>query len=285
MVFSDSKPAKAVALIESRSKKLSSSYGSGHMAWHVWGCGKPLILLHGGYGSWLHWIRNIPMLASRFTVFAATMPGFGCSDDIPPPHTAENLALIVSNGIDQVIPANEPFHMLGFSFGGIVGGFIAALLGERVLSHTFAGSGGMGLRQNSFGSLCNWRKAKTDKQRMAAHRRNLEILMFADPTKIDALAIYIQNWNTQRFRVRTRKYRRIEVLQKPLHQAKCRLMGLYGSCDVIAKDYLHERMAYLRAIQPDSEFRELTGAGHWACYEDPDYFNRTYLNMLSAAGF
>jgi len=29
------------------------------VVWRTWGTGTPLVLLHGGYGSWLHWVRNI----------------------------------------------------------------------------------------------------------------------------------------------------------------------------------------------------------------------------------
>ena len=108
----DGGPAAAVAQIESLSEKRLSPSGSGNMIWHVWGEGEPLVLLHGGSGSWLHWIRNIPVLASRFTVFAAMMPGFGNSDDLPVPQTIENLALIVSTGIDHVLPAEKRFHLL-----------------------------------------------------------------------------------------------------------------------------------------------------------------------------
>lgn len=276
-------PAATVARIESLSEKRLSPNGSGNMIWHVWGEeGRPLVLLHGGYGSWLHWIRNIPVLASRFTVFAATMPGFGNSDDLPLPHTAEHIASIVSTGIDHVLPAGEQFHMLGFSFGGIVGGLVAALQSDRLLSHTFSGSGGMGLTHNPFGPLQNWREAKSEEERMQAHRRNLEILMIADPQKIDALSIYIQDWNTQRFRVRTYKYRLLDILRESLHKVKGRLMGLYGSHDVIAKGHLHERAKYLSAIQPDLVFREIDGAGHWACYEAAEAFNKTYFEMIDA---
>lgn len=278
----DEGPAAAVGRIESSSQKRLTPSGAGNMIWHVWGQGKPLVLLHGGFGSWLHWIRNIPELASRFTVFAASLPGFGDSDDLPEPQTVENIATIVSAGIDRILPPGEPFHMLGFSFGGIVGGLVAALQGERLLSHTFSGSGGMGLARNPMEPLQNWRRAKTEAERLQAHRRNLEILMIADPQKIDDLAVYIQNWNTPQCRVRTYKYWHQDILHESLYKVEGRLMGLYGSRDAIVSGHMHERIHYLRSIQPDLVFREVEGAGHWACYEAPETFNKTYFEMLHA---
>ena len=57
-------------------------------------------------------------------------------------------------------------------------------------------------------------------------------------------------------------------------------MGIYGSHDAISRGHLHEREKYLRAIQPDLIFRVIDGAGHWACYEDAETFNRTYFEMI-----
>ena len=280
----DEAPAAAIARIESRATKYRSPNGPGCMLWHVWGNGPPLVLLHGGFGSWLHWIRLIPPLAGRFTVLAATMPGFGEADDLPAPPTPEHLAAIVSDGIDHVLPSGEPFHMIGFSFGGIVGGLVAALQRGRLLSHTFTGSGGMGLTRNPSPRLYNWREAKTKAARLAAHRRNLELLMISDPEKVDDLAVYIQNWNTRRGRVRTYPYRHLNLLREPLQQVKGRLMGLYGSCDVIVQGHMDERIAYLKAIQPDLIFREIEDAGHWACYERPGAFYDTYVKMRTLIG-
>ncbi len=273
-------PAETVARIEGLADICRTPIDGGHMIWHVWGEGTPLVLLHGGYGSWMHWIKNIPFLANRFQVFAADMPGFGASDDMAEPHTAHGLGTLVSAGINQVVPNDKPIHMAGFSFGGIIGGNVAALQGDRLLSHTFSGSSGMGLNRNKLETFASWRAAETDEDREAAHRKNLEILMIADPKKVDALALYAQAWNTARGRVRSHKMGAADNLSEALGQVKGRLMGLYGNCDAYAKGYLHERIAYLSGFQPNLIFNELEGAGHWACYETPDAFNQKYFEMI-----
>ncbi|MEX2452280.1 MAG: alpha/beta hydrolase [Rhodospirillales bacterium] len=280
----DESPEDAVRRIEALADIRRAPNGPGHMIWHVWGTGTPLVLLHGGYGSWLHWIRNIPYFAKRFTVFAASMPGFGDSSDLEDPQTIQHLASVVSAGIDHVIPKDTPFHMVGFSFGGIVGGNVAALQGERQLSHTFSGSSGMGLTRNRLEEFHSWRAAETEEARMAAHRKNLEILMIADPNKVDDLALYIQNWNTPKGRVRSHKMGQADSLSEALSKANCRLMGLYGSCDAYGKGHLHERVAYLSKFRDDLIFRQIEGAGHWACFEAADTFNEMYLTMLDEIG-
>ncbi|MDB5843914.1 MAG: hydrolase-like protein, partial [Polaromonas sp.] len=54
------------------------------MVWRCWGEGAPVVLLHGGSGSWTHWIRNIPTLvACSRQVWAPDLPGF--ADSASPP--------------------------------------------------------------------------------------------------------------------------------------------------------------------------------------------------------
>ena len=50
------------------------------VAWRRWGQGAPLLLFHGGGGSWQHWVRNVEPLGHHHTVWAVDLPGFGDSD-------------------------------------------------------------------------------------------------------------------------------------------------------------------------------------------------------------
>ena len=80
--------------VAAEAQRVETPCGDGHMIWHVWGEGPPLALLHGGYGSWTHWIRNVIPLSRAFTVAAPDLPGLGESATPPEPHTAEGLARI-----------------------------------------------------------------------------------------------------------------------------------------------------------------------------------------------
>ena len=44
--------------IEHHSKKSFIASKDSKVCWRSWGEGTPLILLHGGYGSWGHWIKQ-----------------------------------------------------------------------------------------------------------------------------------------------------------------------------------------------------------------------------------
>src|SRR5271168_5409571 len=45
--------------VAAEARRVVTPCGEGRMFWHVWGDGPPLALLHGGYGSWSHWTRNV----------------------------------------------------------------------------------------------------------------------------------------------------------------------------------------------------------------------------------
>jgi 2-hydroxy-6-oxonona-2,4-dienedioate hydrolase len=258
--------------IAAEAERLDTPCGEGTMVWRVWGSGPPLVLFHGGYGSWTHWIRNVLPLSRGFTVVAPDLPGLGASATPPEPHTAEGLARIIVDGLDLVLPRREPLHLAGFSFGGVLGGHVAAQLGDRVRAFTVVGSNGLGLVRQP-----------TDLQRvpadaaaetaLAIHRHNLGALMIADPAKIDELAVYLQSTNAPRARVRSRRFSRADTLARALPLISARLDGIWGGRDATAYPHLDERAQTLRSHQPQSRFEIISGAGHWVQYEAADRFN------------
>src|SRR6516225_4256552 len=118
-----SDPAALLARLTATAVRHHSPCGDGSMVWRVWGEGPALVLLHGGYGSWTHWLRNIPVLSEGRRVIAADMPGLGESASAPEPYTAESIAAIVAGGLGEVLDRvqgeGESFDLAGFSFGGL----------------------------------------------------------------------------------------------------------------------------------------------------------------------
>ena len=258
--------------VAAEAQRIETPCGAGTMVWRVWGSGPPLILLHGGYGSWAHWIRNVFVLARRFTVIAPDLPGLGESSTPPEPHTAEGLAAIIVEGLDIVLSKDAAPHIAGFSFGGVLGGHVAAQLGDRLRALTLVGSNGLGLvRQPT--ALQRVPAGVSAEEALAVHRRNLGALMIADPAKIDELAVYIQSQNAPRGRVRSRRFSRADTLARALPLVKARLDGIWGARDATAYPHLDERARVLRSFQPGARFEVIAGAGHWVQYEAAERFN------------
>ena len=253
------------------------------MVWRSWGSGTPLILLHGGYGAWTHWLRNIDALAARYRVIAADLPGLGESAMPPTPYTPESLAAIIDAGIDAVLPAGERFHLAGFSFGAMLGSFVAARRGAQLRSMTLVGSASMGLRRAPMRALQPMRRQMSAAETAELQRANLGILMFADPARIDDLAVALQCRSVALARVKSRGFAPIDLLRPVLPKVTAPLGGIWGEFDVTAYPHVDERRQLLQEIQPAAWFEVIPGAGHWVQYEAADAFNRVLLQRLDAA--
>ena len=270
-------PAACLARFASAADRRATPCGDGDMVWHIFGDGPPLVLLHGGHGAWTHWVRNIPELAKHFRLFVADMPGHGASDMPPEPISGPGIAAVISEGLQQLLPSGERYHAAGFSFGGIIGGCLAARDGARMSTLTICGSNGLGLRRGKLSGFQHWRGLTDANEIAAAHRRNLEIVMFGDPKHVDELAVHMQSVNTPMSRIKSRLIAVTNVLADVLPHVEARLNGIWGKRDGYAKMYMPEREALFRAAQPDCSFRVIDDAGHWVMYEQPDDFNKVLL--------
>ena len=250
------------------------------MMWRLFGDGPPLVLLHGGHGAWTHWIRNIPALARHFRLYVPDMPGHGESSMPPGRLSGPGIAAVISEGLQAMLPDGQTYHAAGFSFGGIIGGCLGAHDGARMESLTICGSNGLGLRRGTLSGFRQWRDLTDPDEIAAAHRKNLEVVMFGDPAHVDPLAVHIQSANVPASRVKTRRIADTNILAKVLPEVQARLHGIWGACDGYAKMYMPERADLFRAAQADCTFHVIDDAGHWVIYEQADAFNAVFLNNL-----
>lgn len=267
--------------VATRAQRVETRCGDGALVWRVWDGGgdKPaLVLFHGGYGSWAHWIRNVVPLSEHFTVIAPDLPGLGESATPPEPWTAAGLAAILVEGLDAVVPRDAELRLAGFSFGGVIGGSVAAQLGDRLTGFTVVGSNGLGVERSPT-ELKKVAPGADEEQEFAVHRFNLNSLMIADLAKIDPLALYLQKTNHARARMRSRRFSRSGALVEALPQIKAGLSGIWGERDATAYPHVDEREQILRRVQPDLPFAVIPGAGHWVQYEAADAFNRTLTDF------
>jgi len=269
-----------VGALEARGETRRTPCGAGHMVWHIWGEGEPLVLLHGGYGSWTHWARNIDELSRHYRVLAADLPGLGDSAAAPDPYTADSIAAIVAAGLASLVKPEERIDLAGFSFGGLIGGHVTERLGARMKHLVLVGSGGTGIPRPTPVELVKWHLREGAAAQREAHRENLQILMIADPANIDALAIDLQVRNAARARTKSRPLSRNPTLLKALPNIKARLSGIWGERDITARGIMEETRNLLQSFQPEARFTVIPDAGHWVAYEAADAFNAALLQHL-----
>lgn len=275
-------PEELVARIEAQAQRVETPSGAGSMVWHIWGEGEPLVLLHGSFGSWTHWLRNIDALSRQYRVIIGDIPGMGDSAEPPRPFTVESLAQVVSDGLDIVLPPPARFHFAGFSFGGIVGGHVAALQVHRLRTYTALGSNGLGLSMGNRDPLAKPSRTMSDAEILDIHRHNLAIQMIADTAKIDDLALHLQATNTRRARIRSGAIPLTDTLAQAMRRLPVPIQGIWGGRDGAAGPFLHERAALFHDIQPGARFHVVPGAGHWVGFESPETVNALLLDFLAS---
>jgi pimeloyl-ACP methyl ester carboxylesterase len=271
-------PAAFLDRLERSAWRTETPCGEGTMVWRTWGDGPVLVLFHGGAGSWRHWAHNIDVLSREYRLLVPDLPGLGESAFPPVGDDAMRVAAIVARGIDIVLGEDTRYDVAGFSFGGTMASCIGAIHGARVRSVTIIGSSGVG----PSGSAVELMKVRhlSGEERVAAHRTNLNRLMIADPAKIDALALAIQEWNTRHSRLKTPMLSRSGALQRAIAQVHVPVNGIWGELDAPANPRAPQRVAALRALRPDADVRMIPGAGHWVAYEAPQQFHAILLEML-----
>ena len=240
--------------------------------------GPALVLLHGGYGSWTHWLRNVETLAARYSVLACDLPGLGESADAPKPYSAESLAAIVAEGIARIAPG-ESVAMCGFSFGSVIGGHVAAQMGKRVASLPDA------RRRRSWPprrplALTRVEPGMTPAQIAEVQRGNLVKLMFGDARRVDDLAVYLQNENTRRGRIDSRPIAFTDTLIHTLPKASARLGAMWGEQDATAINAIEQNFAVLRKLRPGIYCDTIAEAGHWAQWEQPTIFEAKLMAFV-----
>jgi pimeloyl-ACP methyl ester carboxylesterase len=249
------------------------------MVWRVWGRGDPLVLFHGGSGSWTHWIRVIPEVSKHYELWVADIPGLGDSAMPPKPWVPQSTTEVVVAGLQHLFAKDVQLSLAGFSFGGQIAGLSAAQLGDRVRSLTLIGVAALGLSTAPRPPFAKRRPGMSPSEVAAAFRQNLEILMFANPANIDALAIHLQAHNIARARFRSRPFAATDTLARALERVTAQLKTIWGTRDIVARPSLEARLDALRRHHPELQVRLIEGAGHWVMYEAAREFNAAFLAL------
>lgn len=268
--------AACVARLVERASLFTTDAGGCRIVWRRFGSGSDVLLIHGGHGSWLHWVRNIEALAARHTVWVPDLPGFGASGE-PAGGTWQALIEAMVAGFAQ-LPHSGPVDLVGFSFGGFTASQLAsALPGVRGLA--LVGPGGHGGVRRQTRALIDWRRAADAQALAEVMRHNVEAFMIADPQKVDALALLAYTESCWHTRFRSKDISRSGGLDQALDRFGGRVLMIYGEHDVTA-----DPRAVLAAMvdgHPQRQGVVVDGAGHWVQYECAETVNAQLLAWLA----
>ena len=279
--------------VEALSQRIVQTYAWGDAVWHVWGLNKaatqgvqtsaqasspqPLVLLHGGSGSWTHWLRNVEHFAQKRPVWGLDIPGFGDSTLPSGVYDADGLVPYMAEILAQTFKG-EAVDVMGFSFGGMTAGLVAAQYPQVIRQLILVGAPGLGL----FGKELPMRGMTPNMDEAAqrtVHRHNLNAMMFAHPDSVTDEVIDLQQANVARDRLRRRRIARTDVLAQAQTRWTCPVHGVWGELDALYQGTLQQVPAVLLRM---ASFTVVPDAGHWVMFERPDAFNAAVDPLLTA---
>jgi 2-hydroxy-6-oxonona-2,4-dienedioate hydrolase len=280
-------PQAILDSLSARCHEVRTPCGDGYLMWRIWGDvgprHPPVVLLHGGFGAWNHWVRAIPSLETNYQVIVPDLPGCGDSSDPRRPYDAASLAALLSDGLDVVIPNDGPFDLVSFSFGGVLSGLVAHTQARRIRSLTLVGSPILGLTSaGPANELVDVPSHLSPQEATPLYRLNLQKLMVYDPAAVDDLAMTLHMANMAKARLRSRGIARTSVLAESLKGLPCPLNCIFGEGDVTLHPDIAGIRAYVEEIHSGAAFHVIPNVGHWVQYEAPEVFIALLMEVLAA---
>lgn len=268
-----------IAKLESACERITQPILGHHMVWHKVGSGPPLVLLHGGHGSWLHWARVIPELSSSFSLWMPDMPGYG-ETTLTPNGGLTELVSQLRQGLDVLLGAHTPILLGGFSFGGLVSAQLAVQRDHVPRLVLIGPAGHGGCRRQKIAPM-PWRDLDPDRdpggwaERM---RYNLLAQMLHAETAVDGLAMEIQWRSCVNTRFRSKPFSRSASLAPALRAYPGEVLEIWAEHDITATPHEMED----RAVPGGAPRQRLTvgGAGHWLMHECPATTAMLMMNGL-----
>jgi pimeloyl-ACP methyl ester carboxylesterase len=267
-----------IAEYAARAKRHVIRIGPYEVVWRQFGQGEPLVLFHGGHGSWMHWARNIDALSRSFSIWIPNLPGYGDSST-PQFDDFQSLVQVTRESMELLFGSELVINLCGFSFGGLVAANIAAQR-PTVKKLALLGPAGHGGPRRPRGKLLNWKTAESDSALIEAMRHNLWVHMLFANEQIDPLALGIHTDACVKTRYRSRGHSLRGDLSEALNQYPGETLFVWGEHDVTATpEVLIETLVRNHSTR---EHLVVPGAGHWVQFEAAPIVNQTLVEWFSA---
>lgn len=269
-----------VQTLLAKAQRIDMTMPWGLAVWHVWrptrqGQAKPCVLLHGGSGSWTHWLNNISSLSQDREVWALDLPGFGDSALPDGVKDADDLVPYLAQTLVETFQ-QAAVDIVGFSFGGMTAGLMAAQHPSLVSKLVLVGVPGLGLMVEHL-PMRGMLDTMTDAQRRAVHRHNLSAMMLANPALVTEDVIDLQMRNVDRDRMRRRRIARTDVLAQVQTQWQCPVHGIWGAEDAL---YVNTLLRVPEVLHTLATFQVIPNAGHWVQFENSSAFHAALAKTL-----
>ncbi|MFX1356119.1 MAG: alpha/beta fold hydrolase [Promethearchaeota archaeon] len=250
--------------------------------YQVKGEGEPIILIHGGSASVMHWLYQVPELSKHYKVIAYDIRGHGKTDKPKQDYSIEIFSEDLSELLNEL--QVDKAHIIGHSLGGMIAQQFALNFPHRISSLVLAAT------------LCTISKrfeTLLDNWILIAEELGMEaifsqfVLWSTNDTIYARNTDFIEILKAQYLKDNDQVHAFVSVLKavkkfdviNQLQKIKKPTLVLAGEFDILTppeySEVIHNKIV-------DSEFLVLDGAAHTLNFiEDGKPFNKVVLEFLS----
>jgi len=236
------------------------------MYYEVHGTGKPLLLLHGAFGTVEAWAPLLPGLVKGRQVITVELQGHGRTADIDRPLSYSNMADDVAELLKQL--KLKDVNVFGYSMGGDTAFALAIKYPELVHKLATLGSG--------TGSTKDTYDPETYKQFKSITPENFNFPVLKDPyTKVAP--------DPSKWPVLVAKIIKMDddfkgFPAKDVKSIKAQTLIMMGDRDVVRMEHAVE----VYRMIPGSQLAVFPGGDHFAIFASPDLVVATLVKFLDA---
>jgi 2-hydroxy-6-oxonona-2,4-dienedioate hydrolase len=264
---------------------------AGRVHYVAGGSGSPLFLIHGGHGAWPHWHANFADLASRHTVIALDMPGFGESDTIRDISHIDHIALPVWEAIRVIRVAqcrdhaDMPIDIAAFSFGTVVAATLASHHPAEVRRLLLINPPGLGPVSEEVKAI---QARAANEARLHGVRAGIRVtlceLMLSQPGHDSDAALDLLQYCVNKTRFVSRRLSRATHLMPILEALNMPVHVVLGQNDPHQRHALQERRATIENM-PGKSVTIVPDAAHWLQYDRPLAFAELAARLFADHAF
>ena len=242
------------------------------------GSGDPLIFVHGGHGSWTHWIANIAPIARRRRVLAVDLPGFGATFNPKRPYTIRQYAAVVAAMLDQL--QLERAAIAGFSFGCVVAAHAAAA-DARITQLAMVNPPGIGPPSPVAAKIMQSLSSVSVREglRVGALGSLRQVQLF-NHDLIDDQVVDLMVANVRQTRFVSRALSRGSDLCEVLRRVSQPVLLVLGREDLHRKYALAETLIDVPQSVPQAQIHIVENARHWLQFDRAERFNSLLADFL-----